>query len=154
MTLTIQDLGALGEFFGSIAVLATLIYLALQMRQNTMAIAAQLDAAHISATQALMLTASTSTELLEALAEDRADSMTINDGRRGNYWLAQVLTWQWQHHQARRGLLPTFNEAGLGRVVGNMFNRYRSFEGWWEDARGLHLPEFVEFVEEQRSKAA
>ncbi len=27
MTLTIQDLGALGEFFGSIAVLATLIYL-------------------------------------------------------------------------------------------------------------------------------
>ncbi len=38
MTLTIQDLGALGEFFGSIAVLATLVYLALQTRQNTMAI--------------------------------------------------------------------------------------------------------------------
>ena len=30
MTMTIQDLGALGEFFGSIAVLATLVYLALQ----------------------------------------------------------------------------------------------------------------------------
>ncbi len=45
MTLTIQDLGALGELLGSIAVLATLIYLALQTRQNTMAIAAQLDAA-------------------------------------------------------------------------------------------------------------
>ncbi len=37
MTLTIQDLGALGEFFGSIAVLVTLIYLALQTRQNTAA---------------------------------------------------------------------------------------------------------------------
>ena len=35
MTLTIQDLGAL---LGSVAVLATLVYLALQMRQNTMAI--------------------------------------------------------------------------------------------------------------------
>ncbi len=34
MTLTIQDLGALGEFFGSIAVLATLVYLALQTRQK------------------------------------------------------------------------------------------------------------------------
>ena len=32
MTLTIQDLGALGELLGSIAVLATLVYLALQTR--------------------------------------------------------------------------------------------------------------------------
>ena len=45
MTLTIQDLGALGELLGSVAVLATLVYLALQTRQNTMAIGAQLDAA-------------------------------------------------------------------------------------------------------------
>ena len=45
MTLTIQDLGALGELLGAIAVLATLIYLTLQTRQNTMAIGAQLDAA-------------------------------------------------------------------------------------------------------------
>ncbi len=29
MTLTIQDLGALGELLGSLAVLATLVYLAL-----------------------------------------------------------------------------------------------------------------------------
>ncbi len=40
MTLTIQDLGALGEFFGSIAVLVTLIYLAFQTRQNRIAIGA------------------------------------------------------------------------------------------------------------------
>ncbi len=33
MTLTIQDLGALGELGGSVAVLATLVYLALQTRQ-------------------------------------------------------------------------------------------------------------------------
>jgi hypothetical protein len=45
MTLTIQDLGALGELLGSVAVLATLVYLALQTRQNVTAILAQLDAA-------------------------------------------------------------------------------------------------------------
>ena len=33
--MTIQDLGALGEFLGSIAVLATLVYLALQIRQSS-----------------------------------------------------------------------------------------------------------------------
>ncbi len=33
--MTISELGAIGEFVGSIAVLATLIYLATQIRQNT-----------------------------------------------------------------------------------------------------------------------
>ncbi len=38
MTLTIQDLGALGKLLGSVAVLVTLVYLALQTRQNTHAL--------------------------------------------------------------------------------------------------------------------
>jgi hypothetical protein len=33
--MTISDLGALGEFFGSILTLATLVYVAVQIRQNT-----------------------------------------------------------------------------------------------------------------------
>ena len=33
---TLQDLGSLGEFIAAIATLATLIYLALQIRQNTL----------------------------------------------------------------------------------------------------------------------
>ncbi len=31
---------------------------------------------------------------------------------------------------------------------------YRSFPGWWEGIRSLSRPEFIEFAEEQRSKAA
>jgi hypothetical protein len=33
--MTIVELGALGEFFGSIVVVVTLVYLAIQVRQNT-----------------------------------------------------------------------------------------------------------------------
>ena len=39
---TIVELGAIGEFVGSIAVLVTLIYLAIQVRQNTRHIRAQM----------------------------------------------------------------------------------------------------------------
>ncbi len=35
-----------------------------------------------------------------------------------------------------------------------MFNQYRSYDAWWARAKPLYLPEFVEWVEEQRSKAA
>ena len=38
--MTIAELGAIGEFVGSIAVLVTLIYLAVQIRQNTKALSA------------------------------------------------------------------------------------------------------------------
>ena len=154
MTLTIQDLGALGEFFGSIAVLATLIYLALQTRQNTVAIGAQLDAARLGAIQNIRLASATSNEVAEALNEDRVDPLPISQARCFQYWSALFLNFQFQLQQARRGLLPTFNEAGLGRNVGDTFKVFRSFEGWWEASENLFLPEFVEWVEEQRSKAA
>jgi len=36
--MTIMEFGAIGEFIGAFAVVATLIYLAIQMRQNTNAL--------------------------------------------------------------------------------------------------------------------
>ena len=42
--MSIMELGALGEFVGSVGVLVTLIYLVIQMRQNTMAV--RLNTAH------------------------------------------------------------------------------------------------------------
>ena len=42
--MTIQDWGAIGEILGAIATIATLIYLATQLRQNTRALqAASMD---------------------------------------------------------------------------------------------------------------
>ena len=140
--------------FGSIAVLVTLVYLAFQTRQNTTAIGAQLDAARIGAMQNLFLSAATSSDLQEALAEDRIGDATINEARRGGFWLAQLLTYEWQLQQSRRGLLPTFNEIGTVAGVRALFTTSRSFESWWEGSRSLFPPEFVEWVEEQRAKAA
>lgn len=154
MSLTIQDLGALGELLGSVAVLATLVYLALQTRQNTIAIGAQLDAARSVAQQEVLLTAATSNELLEALKEDRSDEVPTNQLRRGQYWLGTMLFNQWALTQARRCLLPTLHETGMESLVSGLFSRYRSFERWWDGNRARFHPEFVEFVEEQRSKAA
>ncbi len=153
MTLTIQDLGALGEFFGSIAVLVTLVYLALQTRQNTMAISAQLEAAALGANQDMYLSIATSNELEEALADDRTTDMTTNQWRRAVLFGSLLNSMQWHIHQSRRGLLPTFNEAGAGANVRNFFAAFRSFEGWWEARKAIYLPEFVEWVDEQRAKA-
>ncbi len=154
MTLTIQDLGSLGEFFGSIAVLVTLVYLAFQTRQNRMAISAQLDAAVIVARQDLALSVATSSDLAEALREDFTVGQTTNEVRMDAYWRSLLLNVEWQHDQARRGLLPSFNEVAIAAVIRRLFTISRGFEGWWERTKAGTSPEFVAWVEEQRSKAA
>ncbi len=153
MILNIQDLGALGEFLGSLAVLVTLVYLAFQTRQNTMAIGAQLDAARIGSLLNLNLTAASSSDLQEALVEDRTEEVSVNQARRSAFWAAEFLSLQWTLIQGRSGLLPSFNEPGMALWVRDLFNTYRSLEGWWQANAGFR-PEFVKFVEEQRSKAA
>ena len=72
MTLTIQDLGAIGELLGSVAALVTLVYLAMQTRQNPMAIGAQLEAARVNAVLTLSAMPVTTPELRKALAADHA----------------------------------------------------------------------------------
>ncbi len=154
MTLTIQDLGALGELLGSVAVLATLVYLALQTRQNTQAIGAQLDAALMAARQSAQLASATSSELTEALVEDSSLDITPNLHRLAMYWQTLLTGYQWQRDQARRGLLPSFNERGVASAVGGSFRTYRSYAEYWNGVKGNYLPEFVDWVEEQRAKAA
>ncbi len=154
MTLTIQDLGALGELLGSVAVLATLVYLALQTRQNTMAISAQLDAARLSATQSSFLATATSNELADLVREDSTGDVTTNQLRLGFFWASTFYSFQWQLQQVRRGLLPTLDEEVLAVNVRNFFTRSLTFEGWWEGVRWSFPSDFVEWVEEQRSKAA
>ncbi len=152
--MTIQDLGALGELLGSVAVLATLIYLALQTRQNSAAIAAQLDAARLSAVQELNLAAATSPELLETLNGDRVEPITIEQARLDHYWSARFFQLGWNFSQLRRGMPLVSGEARMALRVVSYFNDFRSVEGWWEEHAERLAPEFVEWVEEQRSKAA
>jgi hypothetical protein len=141
-------------------VLVTLIYLAFQTRQNTMAIMAELNATRFIAGQTSLLTEATSTELQEALAEDRVQDLTINQARRHSFWHATLRRFQRTILDVQRGLLPHADEATLsierttGVLMVSLFNSYRSMDAWWEDAKNVYTAEFVEWVEEQRSKAA
>ena len=47
--MSIQDWGAIGEIIGALAVVASLIYLAVQIRQNTRQISLSLDASRLAA---------------------------------------------------------------------------------------------------------
>lgn len=154
MTLTIQDLGALGELLGSAAVLVTLIYLALQTRQNGRALGAQVDSARTQNAFALNSLYFMSPELQGALAADRVNDGAVDEARRNRFWALFLGHHQWQLIHGRQGLVPTYNEVSVARAIALNFEGYRSFEEFWERQKPGLLPEFVAFVEEQRAKAA
>ena len=45
-------------------------------------------------------------------------------------------------------------KQGSWKSSANFFSTSHSFEGWWEAGKLAFSSEFVEFVEEQRAKAA
>jgi len=150
MTLTIQDLGALGEFFGSIAVLATLIYLTVQTRQNAKALQAQAEGDTLAAQIQFGLASAASKELSEAWFEGEEAQ---RDYRRRQHGIAVLSLAEWYFYQGEKGLLPF--RPGLERHVGaGLFQLYPGLDRIWEASQDRFRPEFVEFIEEQRSKAA
>ena len=121
--MTIQELGALGELIGGAAVIATLIYLAVQVRQSTQSIEnarllglAQTYQMRSDALQAMLVQASDSeyigpiiTKLTEhGYPGDVSSLETLTREERGRFrqWhIAQISHWDNMHFQYQQGFL-------------------------------------------------
>ncbi len=44
--------------------------------------------------------------------------------------------------------------AAIRQLIGQQFDAFRDYRDWWERTSSNFNPDFVEWVEEQRSKAA
>ena len=114
--MSIQELGALGEFIGSIAVLVTLVYLAIQIRQNTRTIEESQRMSRVEA----MVTRNTNMEnalIASALSEDISDIEmrartgsfdSLSDLEKYRLWRlehARIVRVEAQHFQWENGYL-------------------------------------------------
>ena len=134
--MTIMELGALGEFVGAIAVVVTLAYLAVQIRQNTHAMdegkrlaLAQTYQMRADALQNMLVQASESerigpiiTKLTSAgYPEDAAslDQLSPNERGRFRQWqIAQQTHWDNMYYQYQQGFLDEeyYNDSLKERV--------------------------------------
>ncbi len=85
----LTQLANLGEFIGGVAVLVTLIYLALQVRQNTKAVSAATFHAVASETSKLVTRATESSELIALLgtAFTKPEELAPLERFRVGFWL-------------------------------------------------------------------
>ena len=121
--MTLMELGAIGEFVGAIAVVVTLVYLAIQIRQNTHAMAesrrlalAQTYQMRADALQEMLVHAAESehigpviTKLVDAGYPENVQSLavltTVERGRFRQWQIAQQTHWDNMFYQYQQGFL-------------------------------------------------
>jgi len=144
----IMELGALGEFVGSIGVIVTLIYLATQIRQNTTAVRADMS-------KDLMLTSRSAIWELTAnadLARIHADVRGLDDvdtARRISFLQSFFRLYEIAFTLHRERLLDDGIYESYVEMI-REFARSSYFDAYWDQSRSFFQRDFREYVEEQR----
>jgi uncharacterized protein YllA (UPF0747 family) len=144
-------IGAVAEIVGAVAVVVTLIFLTLQIRQNTASVRQQCYNDIFVRRQEILLRISESEDLhriwARALSGER---ITADEGNRFTFIQAQML----KHLedcfvQYQAGVVT---RAIWEREVGMMATSFAfpGFLAWWNEARQFFLPEFVEAMARHR----
>ena len=90
--MTLEDLGNTGEFVAAIAVVASLIYLAMQIRQNTSVVLANTQQTLMDAVSALQASVSEHPDLPSLLirANEDPDSLSPEDSLRFEFFATRI----------------------------------------------------------------
>ncbi len=118
--MTIQDLGGVGDFTGGVAVLVTLIYLAMQIKQNTKVHASLIRQNFYDATQRLMLHAVESTEFNELFNRAWSTNDSLSSGEHTQIWRhmqAIFMGYQGFFEQYKSGALPERDWALIRKIL-------------------------------------
>ena len=154
--MTITELGALGEFLGSVAVLITLIYLAVQVRQTKKQIEANTNA--IQGSSEIEGNNSTLQALLAVYSDESvADIMLRGLGDRGDlsptdlvrlnanldaaFQLHQITYLQW-----KRQLLHDEYWEFCIRYFGARVLATPGAQRWWKTQESLFVPEYRDLI--------
>ena len=139
--MSIVELGALGEFFGAIAVVVTLIYLAGQLRQNTKALrASTYDSYANSGTAINDFAARHADELAKIAGMETGDFIYQNFAQK----VFNLMETTYLHH--REGLLDEQIFEARVRGFGNVMRTQEGLRQIWDDAPVFYTDEFCDFM--------
>ena len=144
--MSIMELGALGEFFGSIGVIATLIYLVLQVRQNTQSIRSQSRFSVLETLNSDMRQLQTKEcqELQTAVLSREASDEERN---RWGFILAGWLSYsEMLYYELADGAIPKDFETSLRWRVSSIFTNLGAIQVWQLMKEGF-TPKFRGYVD-------
>lgn len=145
-------IGAIGEIVGAIAVVATLVYLARQIQQNTRVSRAEMTKDLMLASRSAILDLASNDKLAEINFEIR-DFENKDVARRYTFYQSFFRLYELQFNLSNQGLLDDSIATSYMLVI-RMFTQTKHFDEYWSAARGQFHDEFAAYVDEQREFAS
>lgn len=141
----LSQLADLGELLGGVAVVASLVYLAIQIRQNTRSVRASTLHQNTDLWSALFLRLA-EPDLARAYVAGMAGQPDIKPLQYTQFFFicrSMFLAFENQYYQMRNGVLDPEAYAGYQRSISTQFLSFRGFRLWWEMNRVVFSPDFV-----------
>ena len=151
MGLSIQDLGALGEFIGAFGVVASLIYVGLQIKQTRNVVMADSEANFMQSGMELYLFMAGNRHIAELIAKDLGsdpDDLMLN-----TFWTASFFRLEDTYIKHKYSLMGPHAMRSLKGQI-QAFMRSPSGITAWKDRKDRFDEEFVEFVDAIIAEAA
>jgi hypothetical protein len=150
ITLNLSQLADLGEFLGGIFVVFSLVYLAIQIRQNTQSNRAENFARGLERISEMQATLSRDPELASLHARGVADasSLTPQERIRFTWWFAEAFgAFEFLFHQSKTGAIPDEIWERWSQTVAWWLS-YPGVQAWWRAHPAPFSHSFTRFVDE------
>ena len=141
-----EAIGAIAELIAVLAVLPTLFYLAVQLRQNTQAVRSQTIDSLVSAMTASVQSIVESETLADLIARSQDDSTSLSKAERIRYSYALMMVvrrFEGVCFQRELGFIDVEMIRGFERSVLSLI---ANDQKWWEQSHPAFSDRFVEYV--------
>ena len=146
--MSLQDLGAIGELVGGIAVIITLIYLALQIRQNTAVVKTTnyLNLSRDSDDFSRMIAQNKELNDLYLKGSENFNALSSNDQSRFNMIMSLLIhPYQSMFEVKNRGHIDEELMLNSFAILSTLLQRPGVLQ-WWETHKFWWTPEFQAFM--------
>jgi hypothetical protein len=150
---TLESLGNLGEFVGSIAVIISLVYLAIQIKKNTEAERTSTYRSIVSDFGFMNQSMASDPELTMLYIKGMEDFGALEPSEKARVSQVFYMTFRYfenMYYQHRRGYLEGEVWTGWERIMLAYFGR-PGFQTWWSARRDVFSESFVRFLETSES---
>lgn len=147
--MTLQDWADVSQVIGAIAVVASLLFVGVQLRQNTMAVRAQTSQAHAVGYQQIIAGIAENGEVASIWRRGLADYQSLNPDERARF-LAFTSTlfrfYESSQVQMLRGMLDAEHWHTIEQQVADLATQ-PGIQAWWALRRHWHSTRFREWIE-------
>jgi len=147
---TLDELGSLGEFISGLAVVVTLVYLALQIRHNTRAVRSSMHQDMVESTLRVAESLSDNADVgrIVIKADEDYDNLTKGELLRFEAYAERVfgnfesVFYSYRNSMIEPDLWDSWKSSYLADISRDAMRRF------WQEQRPLHLRDFMDFIDQ------